>query len=97
MTLRIYVTPKAGKKATAKTADVLDIAARYLVYKLYVPGKAMTESWYALSSLGEAAATIARAVERGWVTLRDEEQGRTRERYAALTDTGRQLARKRLR
>ena len=97
MTLRTYVIPKAEKKATSKTADALDIAARYLVYKLYVPGRAMTEPWHPLSTLGEAAATVARAVERGWVTLRDEGQGRTRERYATLTDTGRQVARKRLR
>jgi hypothetical protein len=97
MTLRTYVIHKAEKKATAKTADAVDVAARYLVYKLYVPGRAMTESWHPLSTLGEAAATVARAAERGWVTLRDEGQGRTREHYATLTDTGRQVARKRLR
>jgi hypothetical protein len=97
MTLRTYVIPKAEKKATAKTADALDVAARYLVYKLYVPGRTLGESWHPLSTLGEAAATVTRAVERGWVTLRDEGQGRTRERYATLTDTGRQVARKRLR
>ena len=82
-----------------KTADALDIAARYLAYKLHVPGKAVMESemWQPLSTLGEAAATVRRAVERGWVILRDEGQGRTKERYAALTDDGRQVARKGLR
>jgi hypothetical protein len=94
MTLRPPVLPKSTKKATSKIADPLDIAARYLAYKLHVPGKPMTESWHPLSTLGEAAATVGRAVELGWVTLRDVGQGRTRERYAALTDDGRQVARK---
>ena len=94
MTLRTHVTHKATKKATSKTADALDIAARYFVYKLHVPGNAMTESWQPVSTLGEAAVTVGRAVELGWVTLRELGQGSTRERYAALTDEGRQVARK---
>jgi len=97
MTLRTYVIPKTAKKATAKTADALDIAARYLVYKLYVPGRALTGAWHPLSTIGEAAATVGRAVERGWVTVRDMGQGKAKERYATLTDEGRQVARKRLR
>ena len=71
MTLRTHVTHKAAKKATSKTADALDIAARYFVYKLHVPGNAMTESWHPVSTLGEAAVTVGRAVELGWVTLRE--------------------------
>ena len=51
MTLRTYVIPKTAKKATAKTADALDIAARYLVYKLYVPRRALTEAWHPLSTI----------------------------------------------
>ena len=97
MTLRPPVIPKATKKPTAKIADPLDIAARYFVYKLYVPGRALMESWQPLSTLGEAAATVHRAVELGWVTLRDVGQGKNKERYAALTDEGRVLARKTLR
>ena len=97
MILRTYVIPKTAKRATAKTADTLDIAARYLVYKLYVPGRALTEAWHPLSTIGEAAATVGRAVERGWVTVRDMGQGKAKERYATLTDEGRQVARKRLR
>ena len=87
------------KKPTSKTKDVLDIAARYFAYKLYVPGKAVTESesWHPVSSVGEAAATVRRAVDRGWVNLRDIGQGTTKERYAALTDEGRALARRDLR
>jgi hypothetical protein len=98
MTLRTYSIPKAAAKKTAvKTKDALDVAARYLVYKLYVPGRALTESWHLLSTLGETAATVGRAVERGWVILRHEGQGKAKERYAALTDEGRQVARKALR
>jgi hypothetical protein len=85
------------KSKPPRTAEALDVAARYLVYKLHVPGRPSTDAWRPLSTLGEGAATVARAVERGWVILRDEGQGRTRERYAALTDAGRQVARKGLR
>ena len=86
-----------SKNKPLKPNEAVDIAARYLVYKLHVPGRALTETWHPLSTLGEAATTVTRAVECGWVTLRDEGQGRTRERYAALTDAGRQVARKALR
>ena len=96
MSARPPVIPRP-KKTTSKIADPLDIAARYLVYKLYVPRRALTELWHLLSTLGEAAATVRRAVELGWVVLRDEGKGRTKERYAALTDGGRQVARKGLR
>jgi hypothetical protein len=97
MTLKPPVLPKASTKTSSKIAEPLDIAARHLAYKLYVPGRAMTASWHPLSTLGEAAATVGRAVERGWVRLRDVGQGKTAERYAALTDEGRQVARRRLR
>jgi hypothetical protein len=91
-----HLTIPDRKKKPLKPSDALDIAARYLVYKLHVPRQALTDAWHPLSSLGEAPATVTRAVERGWVMLR-EEQGRTRVRYAALTDAGRQVARKGLR
>jgi hypothetical protein len=97
MTIRPPVIPKSTKKATPKTAEPLDIAARYLVYKLYVPGQAITGFWQPLSMIGEAAATVGRAVERGWIVLREEGEGTTKERYVALTDEGRVLARKSLR
>lgn len=97
MTIRPPIIPKSMKKATLKTAEPLDIAARYLVYKLYVPGQAITGLWQPLGMIGEAAATVGRAVERGWVVLREEGEGKTKERYAALTDEGRVLARKSLR
>lgn len=94
MAQRFTIPP--GKKRSAKSSEAVDVAARYLVYKLYVPGSAITESWQPLATLGEAAATVSRAVERGWVALRDEGKGKAKERYAALTDQGRILARKAL-
>ena len=86
-----------SKNKPLKPSGAVDIAARYLLYKLHVPGPALTEAWRPLSTLGEAATTVARALECGWVTLRDEGQGRARERYVALTDAGRQVARRALR
>jgi hypothetical protein len=59
------VVPRRAKPP--QTAEAVDIAARYLVYKLYVPRSAPTEPWHPLSALGEAATTVARAVECGWV------------------------------
>jgi hypothetical protein len=49
--------------------------------------------WATLYGLGESAATISRAVERGWVVLQGV-GGKPLERKAALTDEGRRLARK---
>jgi hypothetical protein len=46
-----------------------------------------------LYGLGESAASISRAVERGWVVLRGV-GGKLLERKAALTDEGRRLARR---
>ena len=43
--------------------------------------------------MGESAATISRAVERGWVILQEESR-RPLERKVALTDEGRRVARK---
>lgn len=89
-------SPRVKGKA-GRVGEGVDVAARYFVYKLYMPGRAAMEAWQPLSTLGEAAATVGRAVERGWVVLREEGQGKTKERYATLTDEGRMLARKALR
>jgi len=86
-----------SKNKPLKASEAVDVAARYLVYKLHVPGRPLGESWQLLSVLGETAVTVARAVERGWIVLRDEGQGKTKDRYAGLTDEGRMLARKALR
>ena len=49
--------------------------------------------WQVLLGMGESAATIARAVERGWVILQELSRNPL-ERKAALTGEGRRLARK---
>jgi len=69
-----------------------DVAAKYFVYKLYEATDGQPMQWAMLHGLGESAATISRAVERGWVVL----QGvgvKPLDRKAALTDEGRRLAR----
>lgn len=82
----------------APTSEALDVAARYFVYKIFdaIRGGS-TSSWQSVRPLGEAAATVSRAVERGWVVIRDEGKGRTKEAWAALTEEGRAVARKGLR
>jgi hypothetical protein len=101
-------------KTKLKTSEGLDVAARYLVYKLYDAsrGTSTAPSWQSVRALGEAAATVARAVERGWVVIRHGEaaairhegssKGKAKARskddlWAALTEEGRGLARKGLR
>jgi len=96
--VRRTVIPPSNKPA--RTGEVLDVAARYLLYKLYDASKATSPapSWHSVRSLGEEAATIGRAVERGWIVIRDEgNKGKAKERWAALTDEGRAVARKGLR
>lgn len=86
-----------AKSKLFEAGEVVDNGARYLVCKLYAPVQAIAGAWQPVSMLGESAATIGRAVERGWVIVRDEEGMATKERYAALTDAGRLMARNALR
>lgn len=78
---------------TTKTTDAIDIAARYFVYKLYEETDGQPNQWRELRGIGEAPGTVARAFERGWVTLRAV-AGKPLRRSAALTDEGRPLARR---
>lgn len=96
MAFKPFNIPQAKSKPV-RAGEAVDVAARYLVYKLYVPGPSIAGAWQPLSMLGESAATVGRAVERGWVIVREEGHGKTKKRYAALTDEGRLLARKALR
>jgi hypothetical protein len=70
-----------------------EVAARHFVYKLYDVTDGQPLQWRVLHGMGESAATIFRAVERGWVVLQDV-RGEPLDREAALTDEGRRLARK---
>ena len=87
---RVATSKKGGVTKQAETA--LDIAALYFVYELYDATDGQRMPWQVLCGMGESAASIARAVERGWVVLQDS-SGRPLERRAALTDEGRRLAR----
>ena len=95
MASRTFKIPRSAK--SFKTSDALDIAARYFAYKLYDASRGSTEPWHSIHAIGEVAATASRAVERGWVIVRDEGKGRATEPWAALTEQGRVMARKRLR
>jgi hypothetical protein len=77
---------------------VVDIAARYLVYKLFAATDGRPLAWHALNGMRETSETVARAVERGRMNVRrDDSGGRRKVRSASLTDEGRRLARKGLR
>jgi hypothetical protein len=90
-----FIAPVSAKRRAKviKIRDGTEVAARHFVYKLYdtTGGEAM--QWQVLLGMGESAATISQAVERGWVVLQ-EVRGKPLERKAALTDEGRRLARK---
>jgi hypothetical protein len=66
---RVFI-PITKSKPT-RTSEAPDVAARYLVYKLHDAsrGTSTASSWQSVRALGEAAATVARAVERGWVVI----------------------------
>jgi hypothetical protein len=88
-----FIPKSKGTSKVVKTSDGADVAARYFVYKLYEATDGQPMQWQPLHGMGESAATISRAVERGWVILQDL-KGKPLERKAALTDEGRRLARK---
>jgi hypothetical protein len=82
------------KSTPPKTADAVNIAARYFVYKLFEATDRRRMAWHSLRSMGEAPATVARAVERGWAIVQLISNGRVKEQRGCLTDEGRAVARK---
>ena len=64
---------RTTKPKVVKTRDGTDVAARYFVYKLYEATDGQPMQWHVLHGMGKSAATISRAVERGWVVLQDVE------------------------
>ena len=92
MIIGTFHIPK-GKAKADKAGQGIDVAARYFVYKLYEATDRQPLQWQVLHGMGKSAATISRAVERGWVILQDV-RGKPLDRKAALTDEGRRLARK---
>jgi hypothetical protein len=92
MVIGTFHIPK-GKSKAVKAGEGIDVAARYFVYKLYEATDRQPLQWQVLHGMDESRATVARAVERGWVILQDV-RGKPLDRKAALTDEGRRLARK---
>lgn len=86
-----------AKSKPTRTGEAIDVAARHLVYKLYEATNGQPGAWQALGEIGERPATVARAVERGWMIVRQVIGGRANVQSASLTDEGRRLARKGLR
>src|SRR5688572_7785649 len=50
-----------------KVAGAEDVAARYLVYKLYDASRDQGGAWQELRALSEPKAIVDHAVERGWI------------------------------
>ena len=82
------------KSTPAKTADAVNVAARYFVYKLYEATDRRRLAWHSLRGMGEAPTTVARAVERGWAIVQLTKSGRVEEQSGCLTDEGRAVAQK---
>jgi hypothetical protein len=96
-TFHFHSTPTGKPKVM--TLNAIDVAARYFVYKLYEATYGQPMQWTTLRGMDESRATVARAIERGWVILQPRSGtqgvgGKPLERRAALTDEGRRLARK---
>jgi hypothetical protein len=72
-----------GRSRVIKIRDGTDVAARYFVYKIYDATGGQPMQWQILHGMGESAATISRAVERGWVVLQGV-GGKPLDRRAAL-------------
>jgi hypothetical protein len=95
MDITPFNAPVSAKRRAKviKIRDGTEVAARHFVYKLYDTTGGNAMQWRVLQGMGESAATISRAVERGWVVLQEVSR-KPLDRKAALTDEGRRLARK---
>ena len=75
------------RKIVARTREAVDIAARHPVYKLFEATNGEPMAWQVLGLIGERRETVARAVERGWIVVREDGvNGRRKAQSAALTD-----------
>ena len=81
----------------SRQADRVDVAARYLVYNLFVAMSGTPETSLLLRDIDEKIETLARAVERGWIDVFDRRwKSGAVMRLVALTDEGRRMARRNL-
>ena len=95
MSKSFFIAPT--KRRPAVLGGAVDIAARHLVYKLFSATDGRSGGWHELRKFGEAKEAVDRAVERGWVVVRQEDGGKRPVQGVALTDEGRLVARKGLR
>ena len=86
-----------AKTKARRAAEAVDVAARHLVYKLYEATRGRPDAWQVLGKIGERPETIARALDRGWLIVRDDRIGRIKIQSGLLTEEGRRLARKAIR
>jgi hypothetical protein len=78
-------------------ADRVDVAARYLVYNIFVAISGTPETSRLLRDIDERVETLARAMERGWIEVFDRRRkSGAVVRLVALTDEGRRMARRNL-
>ena len=83
-------------KASRHT-DSVDVAARCLVYSLFVAINGTPEASRLLRDIDEKVETLVRAMERGWIEVFDRRQkSGAVVRLVALTDEGRRMARRSL-
>jgi len=73
-------------------SEAVDGAARYLLYKLFDATAGRSDAWQVLGNTEERLETVARAVERGWIIIRDDRIGRIKVQSGLLTREGRRLA-----
>ena len=73
-------------------SEAVDSAARYLLYKLYDATAGRPDAWQVLGNTEEGLETLARAVERGWIIVRDDHIGPIKVQSGLLTREGRRLA-----
>ena len=68
-----------------RPTEAVDIAARYLVYKVFDAISGTPETWRPLLELDEKMETLARAVERGCLFVRRTREASDKMQSAALT------------
>lgn len=72
-------------------SEAVESAARFLLYKLYDATAGRSDAWQVLGNTEGWPETVARAVERGWIIIRDDRIGRLKVKSGLLTGEGRRL------
>ena len=73
-------------------SEAVDSAARNLLYKLYDATAGRPGAWQVRGNTEGRLETVARAVARGWIIIRDDRIGRIKVQSGLLTREGRRLA-----